>query len=499
MKIIFVYGAFENLGIEYMSAVLKQHGHQTDLAFDPMLFNDTFLSINSLHKFFSYEKILLKEIEKFNPDVVAFSVISSYYVWAKRIAYEIKKKLPRSHITFGGPHSSSLPEFVLSHNYIDSVILGEGEYALRDLVDMLSKKKKNYSIPGVYFRIGQSLIKNRFRPLIENLDELPFPDKNLFYEKIPYFSKGYTLITRRGCLNKCTYCHNSSSHKSYPGQSQIRFRSVDNVMTELIVAKKKYNYQRLRINDDMFTANSDWLVEFSKQYKKHIDVPTYCYGTPTMMTDKTLRCLKDIKCHQISVGVQTINDNLRKNVLHRKETNEDIIRTINLCRQYGIFCALNNIIGLPGETENEILELAKFYAHNKPPRITTYSLVFYPGTKITEIAREKGLLDDQQMDKLIESPEAISNTLASKFHNRMLYKYKWLLLLSRLLPKRVGLFIIKKRIFKYFFPISPELFTFPFGLFNNSGYDIPRLRYVARYTKYFFAILWNKMNIFKKK
>ncbi|MDD5237011.1 MAG: cobalamin-dependent protein, partial [Candidatus Omnitrophica bacterium] len=169
MKVMFVYPAFENIGIEYLSAVLKQNGFQTKIAFDPLLFNDQFIRIKGLNTFFNYEKNLLTKIKNYDPKIVAFSVLSSTYPWALNLARKIKS-FSSAHIIFGGIHPSSAPEEVISQECVDSIAIGEGEFAILELANSLKHNKVDYAIKNIWFKDRDRIIRNPLRPYIEDLD-----------------------------------------------------------------------------------------------------------------------------------------------------------------------------------------------------------------------------------------------------------------------------------------------------------------------------------------
>ena len=120
MKVMFFYSTFENLGIEYLSAVLKKAGHQTRLLFDPGLFNDPFIKIKPLKDFFNFNQYLIDQAIAYNPDIFAFSSTSSTYLSALGIAKKIKK-ITQKKIIFGGIHAASVPEDVIREESIDYV------------------------------------------------------------------------------------------------------------------------------------------------------------------------------------------------------------------------------------------------------------------------------------------------------------------------------------------------------------------------------------------
>ena len=211
MKVLFIYSVFENIGIEYLSAVLKTAGHQTEIVFDPRLFraHRKDYSNKLLAKIFNYRKYLLQQIVQHKPGLIAFSVVSADYLWACEFARDIKKLLPVP-IAFGGIHPTSVPERVIKNDFVDFVVQGEGEHALLDLVNCLEAGEIDYSIKNIWFKRNGEVISNPCRPFIQDLDSLPFADKDLFYHKVGYpFTIGHYCMARRGCHNNCTYCCNN--------------------------------------------------------------------------------------------------------------------------------------------------------------------------------------------------------------------------------------------------------------------------------------------------
>jgi len=487
---MFVYAGFENLGIEYLSAVLKMHGHKTRLAFDPRLFDDQFIPFKFMSKAFSYERQLLEQVVSYQPDLVVFSVVSSDYAWALRISRLVKERFD-THVVFGGIHSSSAPLEILKNDWIDFVISGEGEFALLELVDSLERSRVDPDMPNLCLRHNGKCVVNPPRPYIKDLDCLPFPDKSLYYDIIPAYASYYTLLTRRGCKNACSYCHNAVWRALYSeDRQQIRLRSVDNVMEELGGAIKKYRFKFLRINDDLFTSDEAWLGEFCAKYKSEINVPFICFASPATINLNVVRYLKEAGCFQVCMGVQSINDALRNNVLNRFETKEDIVKAIRLLKEFKIRCVADNIIGLPGESENEIAEMADFYLENPVKgRIAVFWLIYFPRTPIIKLGLEAGCLKQEQLDDLAKNPSAMANTLQGVFHKKEKRRYHLLLLFIQLLPKWLGKLIVRKKLYRYFPAINPAYIEIPYTLFSEDRFDPVRRRYYIRYMHFISQIM----------
>ena len=179
MRILFFYRGAESFGIEYLSAVLTQAGHQTELIYDPGLDNNFYVSPGLLKKL-NVPRKLVRKARDFSPDLVAFSSITNLYPYIKDMARALKAELKMPAV-IGGIHPTVLPELVLQEDCFDIVCRGEGEYALLELADRLEKGEDITDIENLWVKDSQGVIhKNEQRPLIQDLDALPFPDKDLF-------------------------------------------------------------------------------------------------------------------------------------------------------------------------------------------------------------------------------------------------------------------------------------------------------------------------------
>jgi len=184
LKILFIYNGAEHFGIEFLSAFLKNHGHETSLLFDPAPFSTGAILITNkfLSRIFDLDdEIIVKKAIKGKPDLIAFSCITQTYRWSLNLAEKIRQQsdIP---IVFGGIHPSSVPEEVMQHNFIDYVIVGEGEYALLELLEHLdgNDNKTLSKVQNLVYRSQGKVCNNPVRGYIKDLDSIPFPDKSLF-------------------------------------------------------------------------------------------------------------------------------------------------------------------------------------------------------------------------------------------------------------------------------------------------------------------------------
>lgn len=473
------------MGIESLASFLESKGHKTSLCFDPQLFNDGYLNIPFLAKKYNYKKRIINLIRKNKPDLIAFSVLTDNYLWALDLAKSIKKVLDIP-IVCGGVHVTSVPDEVMSYDFIDFAVRGEGEYALLELIEALEKRKDYSKIKNLVYRKENKIIKNEVRNLIENLDDLPFPKKELFYKVIPYTKKNYTLLTARGCPYFCTYCFNHMYKKIYLNKgTYLRQRSVENVLSELRLAKRKYNYKFVSIIDDVFMVNDKWIENFCKKYKKEINVPFRCIGHVNCINENKIKFLKMAGCDTIQIGVQTTCENTRKNIIHRYETNETIINAVKIIKKYKIKLEMDHIFGFPYEGEKEQINAAKFYNETRPDIINCYWLKCFPKTDIIPHMIKAGNLteeDVKNMEKGISSSYILGGSVKNK---KDLQKFSSLMNMIPILPESIIDLIIRKKLY-YLTNFGTKFLVFSRLIKSFIWRDIRLFEFLYFYKHYIF-------------
>jgi radical SAM superfamily enzyme YgiQ (UPF0313 family) len=247
--------------------------------------------------------------------------------------------------------------------------------------------------------------RNPVRPPIADIDSLPFPDKSIFIEKVPVYGEIYYALTSRGCPYSCTYCCNNLINKTYGVKNYLRKRSVGNVIEELIQAKSKYPFKMVFFVDDDFVSDRRWLTEFLALYKKEIGTIFRCIGSARHVDYDMASMLADAGCKRIQLGVQTWNEELRRKVCHRYETNEQIIRACRAVKRAGIYLDVDHIFGLPLHEESDYIEAVRQYSRVRPDHINCFWMRYYPGTEIIELARSHNLLTEEDVEAIEEGVE----------------------------------------------------------------------------------------------
>ena len=483
MKIAFINDACERLGVEYISAVLKKAGHKVRLFVDSQLFRDENVSINVLSGFFDRREKIIREILEFNPDLVAISAVTDFYPWALEMAGRIKKVL-NVPVIFGGIHPSAVPEKVIENGSVDMICLGEGEYPMRELAESMDRGEIDYSIENIWFKKDGKIIRNEVRPLIEDLDVLPFPDKELFYSQSPHFSICYYIMASRGCQYSCSYCCHSFLRNMYKQKGRyLRRRSVSNVIEELRQAKKIYHPKYVRFFDESLGADPVWLKEFSSVYRETIGIPFICYMHPHDVNSESVKCLKSAGCAEIEIGVQSMNEEINRNVLNRNITSETIQKALGTIRETGLSVVADNILGLPAQKREDILSLINYYNENRVNRIYAFWLRYYPRSGITEWAKEKGILEDAQYEDIMNGRGCRPFSRGGDTATRDFRKLQALISLIPFFPKPLITWLSRENRYRYL-PhfMTPALLAAFSSLFSGALNDgIVHAEFRSRY------------------
>lgn len=449
MRIAFAHAGTESPAIECLSAVLKQHGHQICLAFDPQLLADAYLPVPRLGRFFSLENEIVRQLEDFRPDIVGFSVMTDSYRWALALAKIVKEKLAVP-IIFGGIHPTCLPEATLSNPQVDLVCVGEGEHALTALAtswDEGGRLDDLPDIPGLWFKRDGQVVPTGVGHLADDLDSLPFADKQLFYDAMPVMKRHFNISTGRGCPHNCTFCCTPVVRDIYKDVGRYwRRRSTENSLAELAEAKEKWNYRSVSFLDDIFTIDKKWLKEFLPQYKERIGLPYFCLVHPATVDEETAELLRDSGCVNVELGVQTVNEELRRLVLRRRGTNEQIVAAIKMLRSVGITVMTDFLVELPGETAKTNFEAATFFVESRPSIVNFWRLCYFPRTEIVDIGLDKGTLTP---DKLESIERGNISSFTSKGSSADPTRYRGLeafMSLTPFMPRWFARWILRKRL-----------------------------------------------------
>ncbi len=333
------------------------------------------------------DSLLIKVKDK-KPDILALSLTSRQWIRASEVVRDLRKSLDIPVIA-GGLQATYDSETVINSAGFDYVCLGEGEEAMAELLDYLGRGEKVLpnSIENIWVRGGSKPLVRRPIPF---LDSLPFMARDLLDEQ-----EGVVHIcTQRGCPFPCSYCAAASTLELYEGNEYGRRRSCQNVIDELIDIKKTTPLNFVIFEDDTFTIDRKWVREFCRQYGSEIGVGFSLHARVETMTLEMVEELANAGCQHIVYGVESGSYRVRKNIMKRPVTNERFLEVFNWSKRFGIRVIANFMLGVPGETKQDIDMTLDFITELKPDDFAYCVFYPFPGTALFRLCKEKGYLPE---------------------------------------------------------------------------------------------------------
>jgi len=374
MKILFVIYQLDfadHVAIAHLSAVAKERGH------------NTYLCIIKEHN-------LLSLVKSIKPEIVAYS--ANIYGFDELVeSHKIVKRQHKFISIMGGPHPTFNPDTFL-HSGVDAYCIGEGELAFEDFLEKVEKDEPFDDVLNIITENSN----NPVRPLIKNLDDLPFPDRDLTLNN-SYLrdTAKKTFYTSRGCPFKCYYCCNNYYQQLYRGKGPVVRRfSVERIIREIEYVKNNYRTEFIKFGDDLFALNVDkWLEEFAEEYRKKISLPFNCYLRLDTVNDRLLKLLKKAGCYSVHLSVDSMSEYVRENIFGRQMKKVDIAEQLKLIRSFGINTWVNYMLAAPKSTlDNDIntIELSREADVTYASYSTTVPM---HGTKLFDYCIEHDLID----------------------------------------------------------------------------------------------------------
>ncbi len=391
MKVCFVYpdiGGAERYGarkyyhgVGYLASVLRQAGHECHLIYLDHAPD---------------EEEFLHEVSVFAPQLVAFSATTHQYPYVERCARWTKQVMPRLPTLVGGVHATLVPEQLVLNPNLDFICVGEGEAVVVELATALQQGRSPERIENLWLRHDDETIQNQLRPLLSDLDELPFPDRELFgFDEILAGNGGWVdLMAGRGCPYSCSYCSTPGLRTRFKGLGQyVRFRSVANVLGEIRALNAKYSISTLNFQDDVFTLDRDWVLQFSAAYRAEFEFPFWINSrVERILDEEVVATLAGAGCRGVRIGLESGNEDLRARVLKRRMSNDAIRQVFALAHQYGLDVYTCNMLGIPGETADMIDQTIALNRELEPAGMQFSVFYPYAMTELYEVCVKEGYL-----------------------------------------------------------------------------------------------------------
>ncbi|MCD6519493.1 MAG: radical SAM protein [Anaerolineae bacterium] len=367
--------SYPPLGLGYLAAVMEEEGHTAaifDLGLEP-------------------ETPLEKDVERiaaYAPDLIGVTAMTNNYHSAERTIALLKERLGVP-IVLGGPHATVFPTRLPKNPNIDYLVYGEGEETLRELVRALVAEGPRPSletlkgIRGLCFAVDGEVVCTPARPLIKDLDALPFPARHLFeLSRYPlYASNGermVTLLSSRGCPYNCSYCFKGIVGRTY------RQRSPENVIAEIRHLMTTYGYRYFYFIDDLFTLNRRRLQALTSQIiEERLDIRWQCLARVDRVTPDLLRQMYRAGCREVHYGIESGNPEMLKRI-GKRITLEQVRQAVRWTVDAGIMVKGYFMLGLPGDTEETMEQTIRLATELELDQAMFSITTPFPGTRMWE-------------------------------------------------------------------------------------------------------------------
>jgi len=332
---------------------------------------------------------LKNTISDFTPEIIIANTTTPTFKNDALVLKELKRVHPRGIFAFTGTHVSALPEESLKSSLADLIFINEAEQTLSELI----RKWDNWNdIPGLAFKKENEIVITSPCPYISNLDELPFPARELLPSdkyRMPFFEDESfaTVIPTRGCPWKCTFCR-----AGRVWGSKIRTRSPESVIKEIRQTTDKLNIRNIVFMTDSLTLDKKWAnAFFDAIITTGLQFRWICNSRVDAVTPEILGKMKKAGCLLVSYGVESGNQEIL-DASKKKITLQDSRNAIKWTRDAGILSMAYFILGLPGETRETIQASIRFAIDINPDYVNFHIATPFPGTELYDLAKENGWL-----------------------------------------------------------------------------------------------------------
>ncbi|RJP30112.1 MAG: radical SAM protein [Candidatus Omnitrophota bacterium] len=405
------------LGPRYIASFLRHAGHRVDqvlfkhchAAYDvPKEKNDPGDYLEHFYASMKEIELLQNFIKQKKPLWIGFSFMSVSSGLAEELTRRIRE-ITGVPIVWGGVDTTVNPDWAIEH--ADIVCLGEGEHAALELTEALEGKRDLLSIQNLWIRRNGAIVKNDIRPLIQELDRLPYPnfmESTIWHIDHDVMRQGvlpdcsplnpwYIVMASRGCPYRCSYCVHSVNHDLAKGKGKyLRRRSVKNVIDELAAYKKKKpDTSQIMFYDDVFTFDRKWIAEFADAYKREIDIPFWVYTYPELCDAEILERLRDIGLIYVHIGIQSGSEEFLRETYNRRLSTKKVLKAADLLKPLGIYAIYDMLVSIPLETEDRLREsLHLLLKLPQPFGLNVWPTLYYHNYKITKQLKNSAFAGD---------------------------------------------------------------------------------------------------------
>ncbi len=340
---------------------------------------------------------LRQVVKEHAPEVIGITANTIQIKATWRVAQELKE-ITGAPIVLGGPHPTFLPAESVERPEVDIVVRSEGEMTWVDLCAHLESGEPLEGVQGISYQQNREVVHNPDRPVVTDVDSLPFPAYHLF--KMDYYTNlqptldhieggSYSILTSRGCPYRCTYC------------SQIlprrwRARSPENVVTEWSWLVKDLGAKEIGVLDDSFNIDRERVLAICDliigEGLNHVPWIMINGIRANLVDEELLGRMREAGCIRTAFGVESGNQQILDTVIDKHLTLDQVRAAFKAAKAVGMETIGFFIIGLPGETEETMEDTIRF-AIELDPVVANFSMATpFPGTEMYNQVLDNGRL-----------------------------------------------------------------------------------------------------------
>lgn len=370
------------LGLMSVAAVVRKAGYDVQLiSVDPTEFD------------------VIGKVRAFSPDLAGLSFMTTEFDKAQKLSNDLKKAFPGLILCSGGVHTSLDTENVLRTFAVDFCVVGEGETTFLEVCNRINARQNYGDVKGIWFLKNNQLIKNAQRELIEDIDSLPFPARDLvnfskIYLTFPGCIKGKyvkstAVIAGRGCPFNCNYC----AAPKLMGR-KCRLRNPRRITDEIIYLQETYGIKGILFQDSTLTADRKWIMSLCEEIiARGVKFVWSCNTRVNTVDIEMLRLMKKAGCIQVEYGVESGSPKILK-VLNKGNSPVEAVSACRMAKSVGIRVGASFMVGNPDEEISDLEMTFNLAKKIKASYTVFFFTVPYPGTKLWEIARERKLIPE---------------------------------------------------------------------------------------------------------
>jgi len=401
-----------SFGLASLASIAKNKGVDYDYAV-----------IGAVHEYDDF----LSLIETKKPSVIAYTSVSSQYMFIKELSLKVKSEY-KGKVTqvLGGVHATIFPDCAKEESGLDGIFIGEGEYAFSDFIDKISQEKDYHGVNNFAYTDSGKLIRNKLYPLTKCLDVLPYPERKKYgYGEYIKRNGCAIFMFSRGCPYSCSYCSNHAIAKVYGMKLNTpRYRSPKSSIGEIRKLIEDFGTTKISIGDDTFGLDKNWTREFCSIYAKEIRLPMMVQLRVNVVNEELMDSLKTAGCVHVSCGVEAGSDYLRNKIMKRNISKEQIINAYALFKKYGMSSNAINIIGSPHETIDNIWETIKLNRNINPDSSGVNIFYPYKGTQLGDYCFYSKLVNENEYRSFcMERRDSVLN-YSDEYKKKLRYFYK---------------------------------------------------------------------------